>query len=201
MSKVISLSTLALAMAVLNNAYAQETGMTVTRDDTIPEKSRVAGEWNLEIPEFRQVDSADAGREADFTAAIEKVSIDVGENKRIILTCQVIRQDGELRDTRLQVGFDLDTSKQDFTRNLNIRRKTGKVTIADNTLSYRFQWNVKTDTFVPFDRTLARRMFNAAVRGDNVKLRINSKLGFEIDLPEMNEDFKSFARGCPATKS
>ena len=157
-------------------------------------------QWTLEQPELMNVDGSDPGTSTDFVAAIERLSIKPTDTTSITLTCQTVRRNGELEDTRLNVGFDLDTNAEVFLSRMSVRKVSGKVRIGDDTKSYGFQWNVKTQAYVPFDRRLARRIFNAGVRGDEVAFIRSGDTKMSIDLPEMNEDFRTFARGCPALK-
>ncbi|MEM9053854.1 MAG: hypothetical protein AAGB16_00890, partial [Pseudomonadota bacterium] len=73
-----------------------------------PNEAASQPQWVLEIPENVSVDSSDAGNAADFNARIEKLTLAASSNTSIILSCQMINQDGQLRDSRLNVGFDLD---------------------------------------------------------------------------------------------
>lgn len=199
MNTLKTLKVLGASLLILGSATAQDAEITPSpQEDTVVETSGVPDlEWFLETPMIMNVDSADAGLAPDFTALVEKVSLKTGTNTKLTLSCQVVREDGKLRDTRLNVGFDLDTEKQDFKRRMSIRRTSANVTIGDNKDSYRFQWNINTDSMVPFDRVLARRIFNAAVRGDTLKLEVSRKTRIDVTLPEMNDAFRTFAKGCP----
>jgi hypothetical protein len=168
---------------------------TAQKPDATPDP-----EWVLELPEEILVDSSDAGNAADFNARVDKLTLAAGPNTSIILSCQVIQKDGQLRDSRLNVGFDLDTEKDAYKRRMSIRRMSASLTLGEVKKTYRFQWNVDTDTIVPFDRSVARKVFNAAIRGEQIKLKISGKVRIDTTLPTLNEAFRTFAKNCPATQ-
>ena len=157
-------------------------------------------EWVLERPETISVDSSDAGNAANFKAGVEKITLTSAANTSIILSCQTIEEDGRLRDSRLNVGFDLDTQKDAYKRRMNIRRLSASLTLGNTKKAYRFRWNVDTDTIVPFDRSVARKVFNAAIRGEAIKLRVSGNSRINMVFPPLNDAFRTFARNCPATQ-
>lgn len=62
----------------------------------------------------------------------------------------------------------------------------------------RWYYHPDSTKLLPIDRTVARRIFNDAVRGDLVREK-TSKNQYSIQLPPQNSAFKEFAKICPQT--
>ena len=191
--------TFSTAFAIAALSISAQAGHADDTADTLVE-TETALEWVLEEPELIAVDGSDPGSSADYFAAIQKLTLQPQPTVKMILTCQTIREDEELRDTRLNIGFDLNTEKNPPNSVRNLRRVVAHVTIGDKKKSYPHRWNVATDIIAPMDRVLARRIFNAGVRSDELKVVVSGETYIDVKLPEMNDAFRTFARGCPALK-
>lgn len=179
-------------------AQADRAGTTIQAAPS-PEPSDDTLRWVLGADVIASVDSSDAGNKPNFVAQQKRISLEGGGKARITLSCQTIEE--EVDTARLQVVFDIDTSADKAKEKMLIRHINGKLKIGDKSKNERMIWNPDTMKIVPHSRTVARRVYNAAIRGDTISLRALKETQFEFDLPPMNADFRTFAKSCPAVQS
>ncbi|MDG1825845.1 MAG: hypothetical protein P8H62_06205 [Henriciella sp.] len=200
MKTALGLSTIALLCSGLSFAQVDQTEATVEYIDeiTAPEEFEIdPGNWILEKSETWSVDGSDAGSSADFKAKIHKLSLAGPDETALVLSCQIILEEG-VEKSQLNAAFDLEKSVDKARRRMNLRHITGKLQVGEKAKSERWIWNPDTMRVVPHNREVPRRLFNAGVRGDNVRLKVLGKWQIEMQLPEMNDQFKAFAKACPA---
>ncbi len=155
--------------------------------------------WVLERLQEMSVDSSDAGTATDFVAQIQKLALKGVGNVGIMLSCQTILGDDK-SPARLNVAFDFDKSADQHRTRMRIRHISGHLKIADKSKAERWIWNPETMRVVPHSRNVPRRVFNAAVRGDRIRLKALGKWQIDIDLPEINQDFRDFVKTCPVLR-
>lgn len=200
MKTVLGLSTIALMCGGLSFAQVDQTEATVEYIDEITAPEAFADDpnnWILEKSENWNVDGADAGSEADFKAKIHKLSLAGPNETGLMLSCQIIMDEG-VEKSQLNAAFDLEKSVDKARRRMNLRHISGKLQVGDNAKQERWIWNPDTMRVVPHNRQVPLRLFNAGVRGDLVRLKVLGKWQIEMQLPEMNDQFKAFAKACPA---
>lgn len=190
-------------IALMFGAYAP---VTVSAEEAVLPDTDYRGvvisepTWVLERTRTVGVDSSDAGNGTDFVAEQQWLVLKGAGNSAITLSCQEIMGDADAR-VRLQVAFDLDKQKDISKSRMRLRQVTGRLTLGDNSSkSERFLWNTQTMKVVPNSRNVARRVFNAAVRGDHIKLKVSGKTYYDFKLPELNDDFRAFVKVCPAVQ-
>lgn len=191
---------LALSAISLPNASAQEdqdTSTEIMPDTNIQGIVIDEATWVLERSRRMSVDSSDAGLGTDFVADQQWLVLKGTPKSAITFSCQQIVGD-ENAQTRLQIAFDLDKSQDEAKEKMLLRHVTGQLTLGDKRKSERFVWNPGTMKMVPHSRNVARRVFNAAIRGDHIKLKTRGETYFDITLPEINQDFRDFVKVCPA---
>lgn len=154
--------------------------------------------WVLDRSEKWDVDSSDAGLSTNFEAKIIKVTINGENNTAITLSCQTIIDDGKTGKSQLNVAIDMDKSVDTARSRMKIRHISGRLTVGEKAKAERWIWNPETMRIVPHNREVARRLFNAGVRGDRVQLKALGENKIDIQLPEMNNHFRTFAKACPA---
>jgi hypothetical protein len=186
-------------------AQVDQTGMQVREigDPLAGETDMLGNEiteptWVLKRAEERSVDTADAGSSANFVAELQWLELMGVGNQGITLSCQTIR--GDNSPAQLQVVFDADKTADEAKSRMSIRTVSGRLTIGDKTKAERMVWNLDTMKFAPNNRAVAKRIFNAAVRGDRVKLVTQGETRLDIQMPALNQDFKNFVKVCPAVQ-
>ena len=155
--------------------------------------------WVLERLQNMSVDSSDAGSATDFVAEIQKLALKGVGNVGIVLSCQTIMGD-DSAPSRLNVAFDFDKTKDQARSRMRLRHISGRLKIADTSKAERWIWNPETMRVVPHSRKVPRRVFNAAVRGDRIALKALGEWQVDIELPEINQDFRDFVKLCPAVQ-
>ena len=155
--------------------------------------------WVLERLQTMSVDSSDAGSQTDFVAEIQKLALKGVGDVGIMLTCQTIMGD-DSAPSRLNVAFDFDKTKDRARSRMRLRHISGHLKIADTSKVERWIWNPETMRVVPHSRNVPRRVFNAAVRGDRITLKALGEWQVDIELPEINQDFRDFVKLCPAVQ-
>ncbi len=75
-----------------------------------------------------------------------------------------------------------------------------KTTIGDGE-TFESKWAYKPSLKVAIaqDSVTPRKLYNAAVRGDTISMKLPGKSQFDITLPAVNADFTSFANNCGVT--
>ena len=195
-----------LVLSSTLGAYAQvdQTSATVEIIDDIvaPQELSVDPDnWVLDQSEKWDVDGSDAGTQTDFQAKISKITIKGENNTAITLSCQTVIEDGVQGNSQLNAAIDLDETKDVGRSRMNLRHISGRLTVGEESKAERWVWNPETMRIVPHNREVARRLFNAGVRGDRVKLKAFGEQKLDIQLPEMNDHFRAFAKACPALTS
>ncbi len=188
----VSFGIVAVATAVAGEASLPETDY---RGVVISEPT-----WVLERPHAVTVDGSDAGSRMDFVAQQQWLILKGTGNSSITFSCQEIMGDADAR-VRLQIAFDLDKQQDVAKSRMRLRQVTGRLTLGDSgSKAERFTWNTQTMKIVPNSRNVARRVFNAAVRGDHIKLKVSGKTYYDFKLPPVNDDFRAFVKVCPAVQ-
>lgn len=178
----------------LGMAQEEDTTPPVTVGDVI-----TAPTWVLERLLHMSVDSSDAGTQTDFVAEIQKLALKGVGNVGIVLSCQTkLGDDGTA--AALNVAFDFDKSVDHGRSRMRLRHISGHLKIAGKSKAERWIWNPETMRVVPHSRKVPRRVFNAAVRGDRIQLKALGEWRIDIDLPEINQDFRDFVKLCPAVQ-
>ena len=85
-------------------------------------------------------------------------------------------------------------------RTKRIKRKRGTTTIGDRE-PLREPWAYLPSTQIAISRAgvTGKRLFNAAVRGDTVSVKVDGTDTATFTFPAQNDVFKAFAKSCSAT--
>lgn len=201
----LTATTMLTAAPLASFAQVDQTGMQVREiGDPLAGETDVLGNeiteptWVLKRTKEMSVDTADAGSSANFVAEQQWLELMGVGNQGITLSCQTIR--GDNSPARLQVVFDADKTIDESKSRMSIRTVSGRLTIGDKSKAERMIWNLDTMKYAPNNREVAKRIFNAAVRGDRVKLVTQGKTRVDIQMPALNQDFKNFVKVCPAVQ-
>lgn len=153
--------------------------------------------WVQERDQLWSVDSSDAGEAPNFFSFIRVISSSGGAGPVLQLGCQATSK-GE---HTLQAGFKLDpenTYEQAPKARLRLLSTSGILTIGEDRKSERFQYHPDSSKITPFNRAVPKRLFNAVVRGDPVRLKVRNQT-YDLEIPDADETFTRFAQICPMT--
>lgn len=204
--RLIFSTTLALLCTpFISHAQQDKTAMEIREiDDPLAAETDILGNeiteptWVLKRLKEVSVDTSDAGSETNFVAQQQWLELMGTGNVGITLSCQTIM--GDNSPARLQVVFDADKTANTAKSRMNVRTVTSRLTVGDKTKPERMVWNIDTMKYAPNNRAVAKRIFNAAVRGDRVKLVTQGKTRVDVQMPALNQDFKNFVKVCPAVQ-
>lgn len=143
------------------------------------------------------VDSSDAGTAADFYGFSRIIEAAGTTGPIIIFICHVNSNGYE----SLNAGIQLDpksTYGEKPERTPRILTLTGVLTIDGKKQNERFRYHPASSKIVPFDRKVARRLYNAAVTNSEISIKVQGKT-YDLEIPAKNSVFTSFAKTCPVT--
>lgn len=153
--------------------------------------------WEQKPDTFTTVDGSDAGTATDFYGFSRIMQTAGTTGPIVIFICHVNSNGYE----SLNAGIQLDpnsTYGEKPERTPRILTLTGVLTIDGKTQSERFRYHPASSKIVPFDRKVARRLYNAAVTNSDVSIKVQGKT-YDLEIPAKNNVFKSFAKTCPVT--
>lgn len=153
--------------------------------------------WKQLPDRFITADGTDAGTAADFYGFSRILEVSGTSGPVLILSCHVNTEGFEA----LNAGIQLDpanTYGDKPERTPRILTASGVLTIDGETQSERFRYHPASSKIVPFDRAVARRLYNAAVTGADMKLKFQGTT-YAIDIPAKDKTLVSFAKVCPVT--
>lgn len=106
-------------------------------------------------------------------------------------------------DIGLQAVLFEDGATADAVGPMDLERASNRAVkmVTDSTKSRRANWSYVQDIkgLVTQEGWQARRLFNSAIRGEEVKLYANHSGNFTLNLPPVDSDFTTFAKTCSAT--
>lgn len=153
--------------------------------------------WSQDRDAVWLVDSSDAGMESDFYSFSRLIRTTGNTGPAILLNCQA----NSRGTSTLNVAFQLDPANRyedDPALKPRVLNLSGKVTIGTERFPLKFLYHPDSSKIVPFDKTLAKHMFNAVVEGSGVTLKIKGKT-HELEMPPKDPVFVAFAKICPIT--
>ena len=163
--------------------------------DPAPESAH-ALDWILDPTKRISVDSADAGSAPDFYTRMHTLRLPLSNGTQMSFSCQIV-EDRPDSPVRLNVMFDMQPDKDTARPTMQLRRLTVRLDIDGKAKNERWVWNALTMKIVRQDRSIPRRLYNAAVRGSHVRLRVFREWRFDFVMPPINDDFRDFVKVCP----
>lgn len=152
--------------------------------------------WVMTTPNIVSVDKAMTVR-GDYVTVIDQIQLRGLPNKSLTISCTTNSRGGAA-NSRMQIVFDFDSKKDEFRSRIKMRQIAGHLNLGTEKHQIRFMYNHKTASVVPIKRVIAIKVFNAAIRGEALKLKALGKTQFDIVLPKPNQDFVEFVKACPA---
>ena len=183
-----------IAGAALSMALALSAGADIAQDQDIQSTDL---RWEQLRDQYTEVDSSDAGREADFFGFSRTIQTAGTTGPLIVFLCHVSSEEYE----SLNVAIQLDphsTYGENPERAPRILTLSGILTVDGKKQSERFRYHPASSKIVPFDRKVAKRLYNAAVTGADVSIKVQGKT-HDLEIPAKNDVFVSFAKICPVT--
>lgn len=183
-----------IAGAALSMALALSAGADTAQDQDIQSTDL---RWEQLRDQYTEVDSSDAGREADFFGFSRTIQTAGTTGPLIVFLCHVSSEEYE----SLNVAIQLDphsTYGENPERAPRILTLSGILTVDGKRQSERFRYHPASSKIVPFDRKVAKRLYNAAVTGADVSIKVQGKTHV-LEIPAKNDVFVSFAKICPVT--
>jgi len=153
--------------------------------------------WVLEPDRINRVDSADAGHATDFYGFTRIIRTAGTTGPLVMLSCQVT----STGVSSLNAAFQIDPEnryEENPSRTLHLLRLSATLTIGDEKKVERFQYHPESTKIIPFSKTVPKRLFNAALTGADVTLKVKGKT-HDVDIPGQDEAFAAFAKSCPIT--
>ena len=166
---------------------------TAQGEDAQPTELR----WEQLRDQFSKIDSSDAGSEADFFGFSRTIQTAGTSGPLIVFLCHVSSEEYE----SLNVAIQLDphsTYGENPERAPRILTLSGILTVDGKKQSERFRYHPASSKIVPFDRKVSKRLYNAAVTGADVSIKVQGKT-HHLEIPAKNDVFVSFAKICPVT--
>lgn len=191
---------MAIGLRILAGTVAALLAMALSANaDAVQENNDTEKElrWKQLQDRFITADGADAGTAADFYGFSRILEVSGASGPILILSCHVNTEGFEA----LNAGIQLDpanTYGDKPERTPRILTASGVLTIDGKTQSERFRYHPASSKIVPFDRAVARRLYNAAVTGADVKLKFQGTT-YDVDIPAKDKTLVSFAKICPVT--
>jgi hypothetical protein len=183
-----------IAGAALSMALALSAGADTAQDQDIQSTDL---RWEQLRDQYTEVDSSDAGRSADFFGFSRTIQTAGTTGPLIVFLCHVSSEEYE----SLNVAIQLDphsTYGENPERAPRILTLSGILTVDGKKQSERFRYHPASSKIVPFDRKVAKRLYNAAVTGADVSIKVQGKT-HNLEIPAKNDVFVSFAKICPVT--
>lgn len=153
--------------------------------------------WRQSPDTIYQVDGADAGNSADFFSFSRLIKVSGGTGPILILNCQAMSNGAH----SLNAGIQLDpanTYEENPAERLHLHRITVTMSVDGKRTHEKFMMHPKSSKIVPIDKSVGKRLFNAAVTGAVVTIKANGKT-FELEIPDQDKVFADFAKTCPTT--
>lgn len=187
-----------LAKRITGAALSATIALAAAADTGTGEDAPGAGlHWKQLQDNLVSVDSSDAGRTADYYGFTRTIQAAETTGPIVIFICHVSSEDYQ----SLNAGIQLDpqnTYGDNPERTPRILTLSGILTIDGKKQSERFRYHPASSKIVPFDRKVARRLYNAAVTGSDVSIKVQGKT-YDLEIPAKNDVFVSFAKICPVT--
>lgn len=167
-------------------------------DNTPSEPETVTGlRWEQDPDNIWIVDGSDAGFSADLYGYSRIIKSAGTTGPIIIFNCYVDSKKYETLNTGIQLDPN-STYADNPERTPRILTLTGVLTIDGKTKNERFRYHPASSKIVPFDKAVARRIYNAAVTGAETSIKVQGKL-YNLEMPATDKTFVSFAKNCPTT--
>lgn len=159
-----------------------------------PDQSR---HWVQDPDKIVSVDSSDAGKDANFYSFSRIIRTSGGPQPTVLLTCQAMSTGHNSMNFAIQLD-PANTYESDPSERLRLLSLSGTLIINGEGKPERFKYHPASSKVIPFDKSAARRLFNAVVKGSEVHLKIKGDT-FDLALPGKGPAFVSFAKTCPIT--
>jgi len=179
-----------LSLTLLAQASVAESENAVTTEQLSPNDRNG---WILS-QSYGEFDGTDAGDVPETQYVSSRIETLLDDNASVFFNCIVI--DGNAEESKFQVGVNLDTTTEEFKRDIRWQHISGRLKVGERSKNYRWQWNPANMRITPVKEEPARRMFNGVIKGEKISLRTMGKDYLGQVLPAPDENFKAFYKNC-----
>ena len=153
--------------------------------------------WSQDRDSIIRVDSSDAGTATDFYSFSSTIRTSGGDGPVLILNCQAMSTGRHSLNAAIQLD-PANAYEENPSEHLRLLSVSVALSVDGKKSSERFKYHPASSKIVPYDKAIAKRLFNAAVTGADVTLKVKGET-HDLALPDKDQVFVRFAKTCPTT--
>lgn len=154
-------------------------------------------QWVQDPDSIIRVDSSDAGNATNFYSFSRIIRSSGGSGAVLMLNCQAMSTGQHSLNAAIQLD-PANTYEENPSEHLHLLSVSVALTVDGKKKAERFKYHPASSKIVPYDKAVAKRLFNAIVTGAPVSLKVKGKT-YDLELPGKDETFVAFAKTCPTT--
>ncbi|MBD3770058.1 MAG: hypothetical protein IE925_07905 [Rhodobacterales bacterium] len=154
--------------------------------------------WSQAPDTILRVDNSDVGTQANFYSFSRLIRTTGNENPVVILNCQAMSTGQHSLNAAIQLD-PANTYEEDPSERFRLLSVSAALTIDGVKKSERFKYHPASSKIIPYDKAVAKKLYNAVVNGSEVMLKVKGKQ-YDLALPAKDAVvFIAFAKTCPTT--
>lgn len=153
--------------------------------------------WTRDRDSLIRVDDSDPGNATNFYSYSRTIRSSGGSGPVLILNCQAMSTGKHSLNAAIQLD-PANTYEEDPSERLRLLSVTVALTVDGQKKFEKFQYHPESSKIVPFSNAVSKRLYNAAVSGVPVMLKVKGKT-YDLALPGKDKTFTAFAKACPTT--
>lgn len=153
--------------------------------------------WVQDPDSIIRVDDSDAGKSANFYSFSRLIHSSGGSGPILIFNCQAMSTGQHSLNAAVQLDPD-NTYEENPSERLHLLNVSVTLTIDGSRKSERFKYHPASSKIIPYNKAVAKQLYNAVVQGSDVRLKVKGKT-YDLALPGKDAVFVSFAKTCPTT--
>jgi len=153
--------------------------------------------WVQDPDSIIRVDDSDAGTSADFYSFSRLIHSSGGSGPILIFNCQAMSTGQHSLNAAVQLDPD-NTYEESPSERLHLLNVSVTLTIDGSKKSERFKYHPASSKIIPYNKSVAKQLYNAVVQGSDVRMKVKGKT-HDLALPGKDSVFISFAKTCPTT--
>lgn len=153
--------------------------------------------WTRDRDSLIRVDNSDPGNATNFYSYSRTIRSAGGSGPVLMLNCQAMSTGKHSLNAAIQLD-PANTYEEDPSEHLRLLSVTVALTIDGQKKFEKFQYHPESSKIVPFNNAVSKRLYNAAVSGAPVTLKVKGKT-YDLALPGRDKTFTAFAKACPTT--
>ena len=153
--------------------------------------------WTQDPDSIIRVDNSDAGKATNFYSFSRIIRTSGGTGPVLMLNCQAMSTGQHSLNAAIQLD-PANTYEENPSERLHLLSTTVTLTIDGKKKSEKFKYHPESSKVIPHNKAVAKRLYNAAVKGSDVTLKVKGKT-YTLALPAQDKTFVAFAKTCPTT--